>query len=349
MSSIRIAVVGAGVVGRRHARVLHEMAHASLAAVVDWTSETACAVAATFGVPWFVGLESMLEEVPCDAIVVATPDFLHFQPAMRALVQGRHVLVEKPLATTLDEARTLVDEASRRRRVLDVNYTERLLPEFAWMKEQIEQGAIGSPVMAVCVRHAPIGLPTRTLGWAAQSSPIFFLSSYDLDLIAWLFESHATQVVAREQRGLLERRGIPVHDGVDALVTYASGAVANLHASWIHPDAWPARASDRLTVIGEEGALHYEGRGRAVECYAELGGRRITFAGPRTADEHRGRLLGALHRSLEDFVVCMRTGVEPETSAARTLHVTETQVAILDSIAQGGAVAVGAGRVAKAR
>jgi predicted dehydrogenase len=329
--------------------VIHELEHATLAAVVDWAPETASAVGATHGVPWFVSLESLLEEVPCDAIVVATPDFLHFQPAMRALVQGRHVLVEKPLATSVDEARTMVEEASRRRRILKVNYSQRLLPEYVWMKEQIEEGAIGSPVMAVSTRHATVEVPTRMLGWAAQTSPVFFMSSHDLDVIGWLFESWATRVVARERRGVLERRGIPVHDGVDALITYASGAVANLHASWIHPDSTPTRSMDRLTVIGDAGAIHYESRGRTAECYAEVGGKRITFTGPHTADEVGGRLYGAFRRSIEDFLVCVRTGVEPETAASRTLNVTETQVAIIESISADAPVAVGGRRSVKVR
>lgn len=335
MSELRVAVIGAGILGRRHARVFSELEGTRLVAVASRTPEQAEAVASGYGARAFADAAQMLDEVACDVVAVATPDHLHFAPVMAALTRGRHVLVEKPLATTLPEARTLVAEAERRRLVLQVNYSQRWVAEYAWMKQQIDAGVIGRPVMALSSKQDTIFVPTRMIAWAAFTSPIFFMSSHDLDLVAWFVGGRAVRVLAQETRGVLAAQGVAVHDGVDALVSYDTGAKATFHSSWIHPNSWPQITTDRLTVIGDAGLIHYESTGRRVQCYTRTEGRNIAFTGPQTATEVAGRIQGAFRASLEEFCRCVRGGIIPATSALRTLHVTETQLAILESAAAG--------------
>jgi predicted dehydrogenase len=340
MSVMRVAVVGAGILGRRHARVFHELEGATLVGVASRSRDRADPLAAEFDVPAWNDAQRMLDEVECDAVAVATPDHVHAAPVLHALRGGRHVLVEKPLATTLPDALAMVDEAARRGLVLQVNYSQRRVAEFAWMKEQLDAGAIGRPVMVQSSKQDTIFVPTRMIDWAAQTSPVFFMSSHDLDLVAWFLGARAMAVTAREQRGVLEARGVAAHDGVDALVAYDTGATASFHSSWIHPETWPQLVTERMTVIGEAGVIHFENQGRRVDCFTTVGGRTVAFTGPQTATEVDGRLRGAFTDSLGEFRDCVRGRREPSTSAARTLHVTETQVAILESAVSGRAVDV---------
>lgn len=340
MADLKVGVIGAGILGRRHARVFHEMDGVTLAGVASRSLERAEAVAREYGVPAFAGADALLDAVRCDAVAVATPDHLHAAPVLSALRAGAHVLVEKPLATTLDDAHAMIAEASSRGLVLQVNYSQRGVAEYVWMKEQVEAGVIGRPVMVQSSKQDTLYVPTRMISWAAGTSPVFFMTSHELDLVAWFLGSAARDVVAREQRGVLESRGIAAHDGVDALVAYEGGATAAYHSSWIHPETWPQLVTERLTLIGEAGLLQYENDGRRGHCYTSVGGRSVTFTGPQTATEVDGRIRGAFTASLETFRRCVLDGVEPETSAARTLHVTATQVAILESVRTGAAVRV---------
>ncbi len=332
---LRVAVVGAGILGQRHARVFRELAGARLVAVADPAREKAEAAAQAAGAAVFPDIGSLLDEVAVDAVAVATPDHMHVEPVMTALGRGKHVLVEKPLATTLPDARALVEAATQGGLVLQVNYSQRFVPEYAWMKQQIEAGVIGRPVMAVSSKQDTIFVPTKMIPWAAMTSPIFFMSSHDIDLVAWFFGAQAVRASAQERRGTLTALGIDAPDGVDALLAYDTGATASFHSSWIHPTSFPSVTVDRMDVIGEDGLLHFESRGRVVECWGRAGGQTVTFAGPQTATEVDGRIQGAFRTSLELFLRAVRTGEQPPTSGARTLHVTEAQAAILESVSRG--------------
>lgn len=338
MNEIRVAVVGAGILGKRHARVFGEIEGARLVAVADHTLERAQAAAQ--GAPAFTGIEPLLDSVECDAVAVATPDHLHREPVTAALNAGKHVLVEKPLATSTADARAMIGLAQDNGLVLQVNYSQRWVPEYMWIKQQITAGAIGRPRLVLSSKQDTIFVPTRMINWAAHTSPIWFMSSHDIDLITWFVDERATSVRARESRGVLEGLGVPAHDGVDALISFAGGATLNLHSSWIHPETYPTIVVDRMTIVGETGVIEFYSRGRQIECYTRTGGTTMEFTGPQTATEVNGRLEGAFRSSLLAFLGSIASGVEAPTSAAHTLHVVEIQAAILAAARQAVSDAV---------
>lgn len=338
----RAAVIGAGILGTRHARVFHELDDCQVVGVADYSIEKAQHAAAYSGARAFADAERMLTEVDCDVVAVATPDHAHTAPVLTALRAGKHVLVEKPLATCIEDAALMLAEAERRNLVLQVNYSQRFVPEYAWLKQQIDAGAIGRPAMVISSKQDTIFVPTRMISWAAQTSPIYFMSSHDIDLVGWLTGGSPCRVTATERRGVLTALGVDVHDGVDAVVEYDNNVTASYHSSWILPESYPTITVDRMTIIGDAGVLHFESRDRSVACYGAQGGTTVTFTGPQTANEVQGRLMGAFRTSLETFVDAVRTGVEPATSARRTQHVLAVQNAILESARTGASTLLSA-------
>ena len=309
-----------------------------LVAVADHSLERATAAAAPAGAQAFDSIEAALENVECDVVAVATPDHLHVQPVLTALQAGKHVLVEKPLATSVADARALIDTAARKNLVLQVNYSQRWVSEYAWIKQQIDAGTIGRPVMIQSSKMDTIFVPTRMISWASGTSPIWFMSSHDIDLICWFLGDRVTEVSAREQRGVLEARGIGTHDGVDATLRFSAGATVTLHSSWILPESYPTITVDRMTIIGESGAIEFESNGRRVSCYDARGGKVINFTGPQTANEVNGRIEGAFRQSLLSCLACVAGAPEAITSARRTLHVVEIQEAIVSAARRQGMV-----------
>jgi predicted dehydrogenase len=333
---IGVGVIGVGLLGERHARVWNEIPGARLVAVADASPKRAEHVGASLGVAAYSETAALLTRDDVQAVSIATPDHLHALPVLAALRAGKHVLVEKPLATDLDEAVAMVAAARDAGRTLMVNYSQRFVPEFNWAKRQIETGVIGTPQIVRSLKDDRISVPTEMLRWSAQSSPIFFMTSHDLDLVRWYLDDEVESVYAQEASGVLRARGIDVHDGVEAVVRFRRGAVATFHSSWIHPAGFPGLTDSWLQIIGRDGVLSL-GRGREHELFTAGGANAPRFG---TADEIAGTLRGAFRHSLEHFLQSLRSGIEPMTSASRTLGVTATQCAIIESIRTQGPVTV---------
>jgi predicted dehydrogenase len=341
-----VAVVGAGILGSRHARVLHERPDVRLVAVADLNEVRAREVAARHGARGFEDYAAMMRELgpqgsgELDAVTVATPDFLHLEPVSAALEAGLDVFVEKPLAMTLDEARRMATLARERGRLLVVNYSQRWLPEHRRVESLVRDGGLGRVAFVESHRWDAAWVPERMISWAARTTPIHFMSSHDIDLIIhWLGERVET-VQAVAHRGALAAKGLAaVVDGYAAILRFRSGAVASLHSSWILPETFPAAADAHLEVIGSAGALWLEGNAREMRLYAGDRSEKLTFGGPVTATEVNGKLEGAFTESLRAFLAAARQrDLDPPTSASRTLHVVEVQEAIVRAAESGSTV-----------
>ncbi len=332
MSKLQVAVVGAGILGSRHARVFHEQPETELVAVVDLNPERK-PVAEKYGAKFYPDIQTMLANESVDAVAVATPDHLHRAPVLAALDAGKHVFMEKPLATTRDDARAIAAAAAASNRVVMINYSQRFVADHVWIKQAIDAGLLGKPQIVISVKFDTIAVPTTMIrGWSAQTSPIYFMSSHDLDLVYWFLGTPPREVFAHETRGTLEAQGIAAHDGLNALIQFEGGVSTNFHSSWIHPNTYPRVADGYLQIIGSDGALMYNNRTRAVELFNGKGGQKIEFTGPHTADEVGGKIIGAFTESVRHFVGCIADTREPMTSPQRTLIVAETQAAVIESL-----------------
>ncbi len=340
-SKLNICVVGAGLLGARHTRVFHEQADTQVTAIVDVNLARGAEVAGRYGAAAFPSLSAALGTAAIDAVAIATPDHLHHDVFVEALRAGKHALVEKPLATTAAEARSMAEAATASGRAAMVNYSQRYAADYAWIQRQIETGAIGSPRMVISVKFDAISVPTGMIAsWASRTTPIHFMSSHDLDLTCWMLKANPVEVVAREVRGVLAGRGIDAADGLNALIQLDNGASANFHSSWIHPNTYPKIADGYIQFIGSEGAIFYNNRTRVAEVFNGQGGQKVEFVGVHTADEIGGRITGAFVMSLRHFIDCIHSGTEPDTSPRRVLPVALAQAAIVESAGTGGAVSL---------
>lgn len=328
-STIGVGVIGAGILGTRHVRVFSELPGSAVEAVADTDFERAEKAAGGVGARAYADYASLLSDPAVDVVSVATPDHLHHDPAVAALKAGKHVLVEKPLATSLSEARNMIREAQTADRILQVNFSQRFVPEHAWAKKQIEDGAIGDILVFRSVANDTISVPTDMISWAGHSSPLLFMSSHHLDLICWYAGADIEEVYAYEVSRELEARGISTPDAVEAIARFSNGAVANLHSAWVYPNTYPAVADSSLEIIGTKGAIQLD-LGGSGYLYSPDSAQKVKLA---TAYEVGGALYGAFRHSLELFLQSVSTGTEPMTSAARTLPVALVQMAIGQSLA----------------
>jgi predicted dehydrogenase len=339
---MNVAVIGAGLLGARHARAYAESDRCRLVGVCDLDPARADAVASRHGARSFASIEDLLRAGP-RAVSVATPDHAHHDPVTACLDAGVHVLVEKPLAIDPAEARAMVERAAARGRVLMVNYSQRWLPESRRIERLVASGALGEIAFIESHRWDAAWVPQRMIaGWANRTTPIHFMSSHDIDLILSWTGRRVRRVYAATHRGALPRADAV--DGYDAILTMEDGAQVSLHSSWILPGTFPAAADSRLEIMGAAGALFLDGNRRELSLYAAGHRERVVFEGPRTADEVNGRLAGAFVDSLRAFLDAVDADDrDAPTAAARTLHVVDVQAAIVASAERGTEIEIPAG------
>jgi predicted dehydrogenase len=213
VQTIRVAVVGTGEFGRNHARVYGEIPDAELVGIYDKNPERAAKIAAEFQTTAFTSLGDLRGRV--DAVSVAVPTIDHASVGCRLMEMGLDVLVEKPMATTVAEADTLLAAAQKFGRILQVGHVERFNPAVIAVE----------PIV-----NRPLFFEVHRLGvFTARSldvDVIYDLMIHDLDILLTLVKEHVTEVKAV---------GIPVlTDKVDiahARLEFAGGAVANVTAS----------------------------------------------------------------------------------------------------------------------
>jgi predicted dehydrogenase len=211
-------VVGAGALGYHHVRLLRQMPEFSLSGFVESRSERGDQVAAELEVPRYSDLDTLLDDVDAVTIVVPTPR--HFEVASKALARGKHVLIEKPITATVEEADELLAIAARTGAVIQTGHVERFNRAI-----RAALPYVSNPRFIESDRLAPFNVR------GSDVAVVLDLMIHDIDLILTLVNSGASSIAAV---------GIPVLtptvDIANARITFESGAVANITASRISRD-----------------------------------------------------------------------------------------------------------------
>jgi UDP-N-acetylglucosamine 3-dehydrogenase len=234
----RVGVVGTGVMGRNHARVLHELPNVELVGVADADLDAACQVAAVQATRGYSSLNELVKKERPEAVTVAVPTENHYETVMEALAAGCHVLVEKPIASTLAHADELVAAARSAKRVLAVGHIERYNPAVLELKRRLDEGQLGRVYQFDAQRLGPFPQRVRDVG------VVIDLATHDLDLMRFLTGSEIVRVYAETRRKVHTTR----EDMVSGLLRLADGSVGLLQINWLTPTK-----IRQMTVTGERG------------------------------------------------------------------------------------------------
>jgi hypothetical protein len=217
--SLRVGVVGVGVMGSNHARVLAGLPGTMLVGVADPDRKQADFVARTLGCAAVADFAELLDKV--DAITIAAPTHLHRDIALAAIARGVHVMVEKPIASTVEEGNEIIDAARRAGVTLMVGHVERFNPAVEAIKEAIRNEDILSIAIT---RVGPF--PPRM----SNVGVVIDLAVHDIDLIRWFTDSDIVEVQPQLSSAIAEREDI-------ALLQFrtASGVLAHINTNWLTP------------------------------------------------------------------------------------------------------------------
>lgn len=236
MQRLRVGLIGLGMMGRHHARVLREIDGVELVAVADSFGDP-------HGVAGQLEVLSSVEELIAagiDMAVAAVPTGLHEEVGLALAEAGVHTLVEKPIASSAEAGQRLVDAFESRGLIGAVGHIERFNPALQSLRKRIEVGELGDVYQIATRRQGPF--PARI----ADVGVVKDLGTHDIDLTAWLAQSRYESIFA----STTTRSGRPHEDMVAATGRLDNGVITNHLVNWLSP------MKERLTIVtGEKGAF----------------------------------------------------------------------------------------------
>jgi len=281
---LRLGLAGLGSMGRNHVRVLGTLPNVRLAAVSDPVADVLEAAVGETGAQGFAEPLAMIAEAELDGLVIAAPTTSHVSLALAAIERDIAILVEKPLAATVDEATRIVDAGSERGVPVQVGHVERFNPAVIELGRLLDAGWL-STVYAIASRRAgPFPARIRDVGVTVD------LATHDVDILSWVAGERPVRVYAETA----QRIHATHEDLLFGLLHFPSGATGMLDVNWLTPDK-----RRQLTVVGEEGMFELD--------YLT---QRLTFT--KTAGLERPRLIGGYAPTFEgDVAVLPVSSAEP--------------------------------------
>ncbi|MGA2821565.1 MAG: Gfo/Idh/MocA family oxidoreductase [Anaerolineales bacterium] len=342
MDDIRFAVIGAGFMGRLLARTASSLPYARCVGATDLDLPRAEALTTACGGRPFVDSAEMLEQVRPHVVFVATPEPDHCRPAILAAEHGCHLFIEKPLATSLEDADEITDACARAGVRLMVGYILRFEPCYAQIQSALDQGMIGRFLSAYARRDVAIHEARRLAG---RISPILYLAVHDIDQIMWYHPSAVRSVHAHGLGGRVQEE-FGVDDYAWITMDFADGAVANVECGWAYPEAWAnwswpsgwgSFGDVQMHIVGTDGVLNLDMTPMGVTGCDPEGWK---FPESRHWPEMHGRPSGAVHLEVEHFFDCVIGGRQPLVTGGDGRRSLEVALAAERSITEGGPVAL---------
>lgn len=307
MQDIRIGLIGCGLFGESHLQAYRAVSNTKVVAVFDVSRDRAEAMAAQFGIPRVASsLEDICASEDIDAIDVVTPEETHREPVLTAIARGKHVFVEKPLATDLSACRAMIDAAEAATRILMVGQLVRFETKFAMLKEEIASGRLGNIVSM----HARRNRLKSLLELYGRTHPVVENSIHDIDLMLWY-----TGQRVRKVRGFERRVLGPKHaEAFWGVLEFEGGALGVVETIWLLPKAAGIMLDDAFQLVGDKGIGNVSLVPGALTFWRDDGVETPDVSyDPRV----RGAAYGALRDELAYFCDCVRHNRQPEIVTAR--------------------------------
>lgn len=308
MSTIKVGVVGVGHMGREHARVYAGLPNAELVGVYDIDRDVAKRVALQHGCEPFASLAEAVDQV--EAVSIATPTAAHFDIASAFLHQGKHVLVEKPMASDADQAVAMVRAAEEHHAILQVGHIERFNPVLKALEDRLTR-----PRFIEAHRLSPYP------GRSTEIGVVMDLMIHDLEIILHLVRAPITSIDAVGVSVLSKTEDI-----ANARLRFEDGCIANITTSRISPEKMR-----KIRVFQDDAYLSLDYQNQQGEIYRKDGGRITRDSIPVMREE-------PLKAQLASFLSCIATRSSPVVSGAHASRALLLATQISEQIRSGGLV-----------
>jgi UDP-N-acetylglucosamine 3-dehydrogenase len=294
MEKIGVGVIGVGAMGYNHVRVYYRLDEANLIGVSDLSEAALSKVSKKYDVPGYLNYEDLLKQPDLKIVSVCVPTTHHYDIVMKAIEYGKDVLVEKPIAFTLQEAEDMVTFAKEKGVKLSVGHVERFNPVVEKAKDLIESDVIGDIVSCSAKRVGPFPPQIKDVGVTID------LAIHDLDVMRYLFDEDAIQVYAT--MGSITEM-CEYEDHAEIMTTFKTGIVGILEVNWLTP--YKRR---ELEITGTDGIISLDYIEQSISVYGK-------FARDVSMDHKE-----PLKEEIRSFINAVKTDVEPEITGIDGLN-----------------------------
>jgi predicted dehydrogenase len=324
-----IGVVGCGYWGPNLIRNYYSLAECRLKAVCDTDKDRLAKVSSIYPkVKTYTSYEAFLTDADLDAVAVAVPVQFHFDLARRSLLAGKHTFIEKPMATSVEECKTLIDLAEQKNLTLMVGHTFLYSPVVRKIKEIVDSGEIGK-IQYISSRRLNLGL------YQSDINVVWDLAPHDLSIILYLMNRRPTEVNCRGKK--TSHSNIP--DVSNMTLVFAEEGFATVHNSWLDP-----RKIRDMAIVGDRKMIVYDdlldhqkvkiydmrinpqslpNESRVSYHYGDMWAPYITPAEP-------------LRIECSHFIECIVTGKRPLTSGEEGLELVKILTLASESLENNG-------------
>ena len=354
MKELGIAVIGSGRIGSLRARLAAKHPSVKFLAIADQDITKAKALAEMTSADFYSSdNDEVISRPEVTAVFVSTPEGHHAAPVKKALELGKPVLVEKPLAMTLEDADDILATLQKTQGNLRVGYSRRFKDCYLRAKEQMNHERLGRIVGGNARVYNSRAQAFSILKRDPHATPVVDVLTYYVDLMFWMLDGNKpVEVVARGQGGIFKEAGYQADDVTWAIITMADGAVINLGVSYALPARYPTLGqSDRFELLGSDGTMiidddhmdHILFSDRGIpHAYVPDHSVNMAFLGSNTAGDWAcGDFWGPLGNETRAWLDHLVTG-------APTMHTTpeqarlnlETTIAIERAVASGSSIRI---------
>jgi len=321
---IGVGIIGAGFIGCSHARAARENPQVELVAIADMDERRGRAAVSEYGGEYYRDYNRMLERNDLDAVIICTPDHLHLEPSVAAANAEKHILLEKPLASTLEDADRILEAAEKKRVRLMVGHSLRFNLPYAHLRDCLRKGDIGEPVHGWARRNARVIDGRRFEG---NTSVVLFLAVHDIDFMLWCTAGKVVKVYAESNRKVLKEVG--ADDSVLSILKFADGFIVSMEHSWVNPENFGAVVDAKVEIVGEKGVISFDAYNQGLISWTESGTR---LGAPA---EYLGQLRGSIYEQDRHFVECLQSGSEFLVSGQEARETLLVALAIHESLRRG--------------
>lgn len=297
MEKIKMALVGAGIIGGVHAMALNESDYIDFVAVVDIKLENAEAMAKQYGTRAYASIEECLEKEDVDAFDICVNEEYHVAPAVTAAKAGKHVLIEKPIAKTAAEATEIVNACKENNVKLMVAHLLHFDARYALLLESAREGKLGD-VSSVYVKRVNNVSTAKRLG--GKVSYMYYIGVHDIELLCAYAGGHPTKVYAQFPNKVCSQYGDD--DGVYAIVNFDNGVVGCIEVEWSYPESTPMPVWSVAKVVGTKAVGVVEAGPTGLTMYNEES---YEYADTILCPIYGGKLHGDLAAEVNHFAECV--------------------------------------------